>query len=127
MENRDTYKAQLRQHEQIMTDLCESSLAALHTVVSSICYPATQTVSENHQLYCTLKPTILCQCFDAVGWASSQKKTEWWDAGMVICQGRGADLHMAQLMPLPLTVSCSSKSRLVLPSWLYLSGNSLPR
>jgi len=28
---------------------------------------------------------------------------------MVICLGRGADLHMAQLMPLPLTVSCSSK------------------
>jgi len=26
-----------------------------------------------------------------------------------------ADFHMAQLMPLPLTVSCSSKSRLVLP------------
>ena len=33
---------------------------------------------------------FLClQCFDAVGWA--------------------ADLHMAQLMPLPLTVSCFSK------------------
>jgi len=31
--------------------------------------------------------------------------------------GEGADLHMAQLMPLPLTVSYSSKSRLVhLPS-----------
>jgi len=27
---------------------------------------------------------------------------------MVICQERGADLHMAQLMPLPLTVSCFS-------------------
>ena len=36
-------------------------------------------------------------------------KTEWWDAGVVICLERGADLHMAQLMPLPLTVSCSSK------------------
>jgi len=32
-----------------------------------------------------------------------------WGAGMVICLERGADLHMAQLMPLPLTVSCSSK------------------
>jgi len=43
----------------------------------------------------------LClQCFDAVG---------WWGTGMVICLQRGADLHMAQLMPLPLTVSCSSK------------------
>ena len=28
---------------------------------------------------------------------------------MVICLQRGADLHMAQLMPLPLTVFCSSK------------------
>jgi len=28
---------------------------------------------------------------------------------MVICLERGADLHMAQLMPLVLTVSCFSK------------------
>jgi len=33
----------------------------------------------------------------------------------------GADLHMAQLMPLPLTSSCSSKSRLVLPLWYQLT------
>ena len=37
------------------------------------------------------------------------KKIEWWGAGMVICLERGADLHTAQLMPLPLTVSCFSK------------------
>ena len=37
------------------------------------------------------------------------KKIEWWGAGMVICLERGADLHMVQLMPLPLTVSCFSK------------------
>ena len=37
------------------------------------------------------------------------KKTEWWGAGMVICLEWGADLHTAQLMPLPLTVSCYSK------------------
>jgi len=37
------------------------------------------------------------------------KKTEWWDADVLICLERGADLHMAQLMPLPLTVSCFSK------------------
>ena len=36
------------------------------------------------------------------------KKTEWWGAGMVICLEWGADLHTAQLMPLPLTVSCFS-------------------
>jgi len=28
---------------------------------------------------------------------------------MAICLERDADLHMAQLMPMPLTVSCSSK------------------
>ena len=28
---------------------------------------------------------------------------------MVICLEQGAELHMAQLMPLPLTVSCFSK------------------
>jgi len=37
------------------------------------------------------------------------KKTERWGAGVVVCMERGADLHMAQLMPLPLTVSCFSK------------------
>jgi len=37
------------------------------------------------------------------------KKLEWWGAGMIICLERGADLHTAQLMPLPLTVSCFSK------------------
>jgi len=37
---------------------------------------------------------------------------------MVICLEWGADLHMAQLVPLPLTVSCS---RLVLPFWYRLT------
>jgi len=53
------------------------------------------------------------QCLDTVGWQHEGflacKKTEWWGAGMVICLERGADLHMAQLMPLPLTVICFSK------------------
>jgi len=47
-----------------------------------------------------------------VGWQEGHpacKKTEWWGAGVVICLQRGADLHMAQLMPLPLIVSCFSK------------------
>jgi len=52
--------------------------------------------------------------------------TEWCDAGVVICLGRGADLHMVHLMPLPITFSCSNKSRLVLPSWSYLSGTGSP-
>ena len=47
-----------------------------------------------------------------VGWQEGHpacKKTEWWGAGMVICLERGAYLHMAQLLPLPLTVSCFSE------------------
>jgi len=36
--------------------------------------------------------------------ATGLPSAEWWGAGMVICLERGADyLHIAQLMPLPLT------------------------
>jgi len=56
--------------------------------------------------------TVIFQCLDAVG---------WWDAGMVMCMGQGADLHMAQRMPLPLTISCFGKSRTVLPFWCQLT------
>jgi len=37
------------------------------------------------------------------------KKLSGGGAGVVICLERCADLHMAQPMPLPLTVSCFSK------------------
>jgi len=50
------------------------------------------------------------------------KKTEWWVGGMVICLEQGADLHMTQLMPLPLTVSCFSKIQI----GFYLSGTGSP-
>ena len=54
-------------------------------------------------------PPVLWRC-----WLGGRKgirlvKTEWWGAGIVVCLERGADLHMAQVMPLPLTVSCFSK------------------
>ena len=39
------------------------------------------------------------------------KKTERWGAGMVICLVRGADLHISQMMPLPLTVSKKGKGK----------------
>ena len=47
-----------------------------------------------------------------VGWQEGHpacKKTEWFGVGGVICLEQGADLHMVQVMPLPLTVSCFSK------------------
>jgi len=56
------------------------------------------------------------------------KKLEWWGAGVVICLERGADLHMARLMPLPLTVSCSSKVQIgftfLVPAHLGSPGKS---
>jgi len=73
--------------------------------------------------------TVVCVLTLLVGQQEGHlacKRTEWWDAGMVMCLGQGADWHMAQLMPMPLTMSCSSKSRLVLPSWFYLSGAGSP-
>jgi len=48
-----------------------------------------------------------------VGWQEGHPaptcKTEWWGVGMIICLERGANLHMAQLMPLPLTLCCFCK------------------
>ena len=59
---------------------------------------------------------LVLQCFDAVGWAAGSIQPV-----VVICLEQGADLHMAQLMPLPLTVLASIKSRLVLPFWYRLT------
>jgi len=65
------------------------------------------------------------QCFDAVGWAAGRasglQKTEWWGAGMVICLEQSADLRMAQLMPLPFTISCFSRIQIGLPFWYRLT------
>ena len=93
------------------------------------CIPQTFTVSSEHicfyfllfLFYLFFMPSVLWRC-----WLGGRKgiqpvKTEWWGAGVVICLEQGADLHMAQLMPLPLTVSCFSKSRLVLPFWYRLT------
>jgi len=68
----------------------------------------------------------IIQCCPSVPWLGGRKgirpvKTEWWGAGVVICPERGADLHMAQLMPLPLTVSCFSKIQTGLPFWYRLT------
>jgi len=55
-------------------------------------------------------PSVLWRC-----WLGGRKGIRpiknlvWWGTGMVICLERDADLHMAQLMPLLLTVSCFSK------------------
>jgi len=56
-----------------------------------------------------------------VGWQEGPVKTEWWGAGVVVCLEQGTDLHMAQLMPLPLTVSCFSKIQIGFTFWYRLS------
>jgi len=40
---------------------------------------------------------------------------------MVICLERGADLHVAQLMPLPLTACCFSKTQISFNFWYRLT------
>jgi len=50
------------------------------------------------------------------------KKLSDGGAGVVICLERGADFHTAQLMPLPLAVSCFSK----IQNWFYLSSTGSP-
>jgi len=76
---------------------------------------------------------ILSFCLPWCSWLDGRKgiqptKVKWWGAGMAICLEQGADLHTAQLMPLPLIVSCFSKmslasikSRLVLHFWYRLT------
>jgi len=61
-------------------------------------------------------------------WLGSRKgirpvkcKIEWWGAGVLICLEWGADLHMFQLKPLLLTVSCFSKIQIGLPFWYRLT------
>ena len=79
--------------------------------------------------YPTWLPSVLWCCW--LGgrkgiWPVKNWVTEWWGAGMVICLERGADLHMAQLMPLPLTVSCFSKIQIgftfLVPAHLGIPG-----
>jgi len=41
---------------------------------------------------------------------------------VVICLERGADLHMAQLMPLPLTVSCFNEIQIGLAFLVLAQG-----
>ena len=54
-------------------------------------------------------PSVLWRCWLGGRKGTRPVKTESWGAGVVICLERGADLHMAQLTPLPLTVSCFSE------------------
>jgi len=73
---------------------------------------AVQFLSDIKMLFarlCLAFPSVLWCCWLG-GWKGIRPvKTEWWGADVVVCLEPGADLHMAQLMPLPLTVSCFSR------------------
>ena len=48
-------------------------------------------------------PSVLWLCWlGATKRIRPVKKLSWWGAGVVSCLEQGADLHMVQLMPLPL-------------------------
>jgi len=72
---------------------------------------------------CTATVTSFSDLTLLVGQQEGHPACVWWGAGMVICLGQGADLHMAQLMPLPLTRLSLAP---VNPDWFYLSGTSSP-
>jgi len=90
-------------------------LVGKHTIRYDTIRVGTNLIHDFTDVTFSVKFAFFClQCFDAVGWAAGrasglQKKLECSGTGMVIYLERGADLHMAQLMPLPLTVSCYSK------------------
>jgi len=70
-------------------------------------------------------PSVLWHCW--LGGRKGIRPVKNWVVGCWGgCQGWGADLHIAQQISLPLTVSCSSISRLVYLSWFYLSGSCSP-
>ena len=84
-------------------------LTVRHQNTSIAEYTVQQPADLQHISHCGNLPSVLWRC-----WLGGRKgirpvKTEWWDVGVVICLERVADLHMAQLMPLPLTVYCLSK------------------
>ena len=68
-----------------------------------------------------LLPSVLWRCW--LGGRKGIRPVKNWVVGccLVICLERGADLHVAQLMPLPLTVSCFSKIQIGLPFWYRLT------
>jgi len=103
--------------------------------VSCVVVDSERLCSAVHWILSASLQVTFCTCFLyynsafsalmlLVGWQEGHpacKKTEWWGAGMVNCLERSADLHMALLMPLPLTVLLQWN-----PDWFYLSGTGSP-
>ena len=84
-----------------------------NALLTPICLPNSVNTLMNIKLswllFTSFIPSVLWCCWLGGRKSTRPVKTELWGASVVICLERGADLHMAQLMPLPLTVSCFSK------------------
>jgi len=79
------------------------------------------------KIYLTLSPLSLSLLVRRQEGHPACKKTECLGAGVVICLERGADLHIAQLMRVPLTVSCFSKIQIGFTFWYRLTWVVLDR
>ena len=103
-------------HRQMLVVPRSSYVVAEHRLdykyfITSVQFISVAAVAVVRALRADL-PSLHC-AFSAltllVGWQEGHlacKKTEWWGAGVVICLDRGADLHMAQVMPLPTATHC---------------------
>jgi len=78
------------------------------TSVRHVVYPVGYIIFSIRGLQCLAFSALTLLVGDRKG-TRPVKNSEWRGAGVVICLVRGADLHMAHLTPLPLTVSCFSK------------------
>jgi len=82
-----------------------NSVWGIETLSVPLCHRAIHFQSIGiflHQLVMALLPSVLWCCWLGSRIGIRPVKTEWCCAGVVICLERGADLHMVQLMPLPL-------------------------
>ena len=115
----------LRKSNSIQLDIVQNSLTYHSTWLFITCTSDKQKIAWltrfSFSFLSLIMPSVLRRC-----WLGGRKgiwpvKNDWWGAGMVICLKRGADLHMAQPMTLPLTVSCFIKIQIGIPFWYQLT------
>ena len=102
------FRPSAKNWDQLRNSLLNNRVWAAFTFFCQWIY--TVGFTSRRKLPSVLLPSVLWHC-----WLGGRKGIwsvkNWvvWGAGVVICLEWGADLHMAQLVPLPLTVSCFSK------------------
>jgi len=96
---------------------------ATDSIMTSSHHFMVKIISANTGVTRRILSCLDVQILPSVLWRSwlGSDQNEWWSAGVVICLERAADLHMVQLMPLPLTLCCFTNW-----DWFYHSGASSP-